>query len=668
MEIVLDWRFFYTIVVLGLGHAFAIKGMKRLWSLMKLGRKEDLTKDLGARIALVARNVLGQAKLFKDPIPGIQHFIIFWGFLIITIGTLEMMIEGIIHGFTWSFLGPVYDGIAYVQDFLHPLVFAAVVYGFYRRVIVRPKRLGTDWSHMKDALLVLTLTGTLMLANIFSFGGFVLGGHHLGHAEFRPVSQMIANFLGSMGMSGEAGVSLGYFCWALHLAVVMFFAAYIPNSKHLHVVAAGPNIFFSRQKARGTFSKVNFEDEANPVFGVGKMQQFAWKDILDLYSCTQCGRCNEYCPTTNTGKPLRPMELIEDLKHHLFAVGDGLVKDPTSEPSEPLIGEGKNSIKEETIWACTTCRACVEACPVMIEHVDKIVDMRRYLVMMEGKMPAELQGALRNWETQGNPWGLAQDTKDEWAQGLNVARLADKPDAEWVYYVGCAGSFNDRNKKISQAVVKILNQAGVNFAILGKEEMCNGETARRSGNEYLAKTMIDANVETFKRYNIKKFIASCPHCLNTLKNEYPDFGFQAAEVVHHTKLIETLIEEKKITPKQGESMKVAYHDSCYLGRYNDIYEAPRNVLKSVPGLEVVDPPRNRTKGLCCGAGGARMWMEETIGKRINVERTQELLGEQPKVIASACPFCQVMLEDGVKTENREEVKVRDIAEIVADSI
>lgn len=665
----LDFRFFFTLTLMlasGISAGFAFR---RLYRLLRLGKNENLFSELPQRIGIFTKVVLGQSKLFKDFWPGLQHAIIFWGFIVITIGTMEMIIEGFFHGFTFEFLGPAYDVIVYLQDFLHPLVLLAVVYGLLRRLVFMPKRLPATWAKKREAVFVLILTGTLMFANIMSFGGFVLGNHPLGHAEWRPFSVWIANLLAGQGLTPDQGVSIGYFFWCIHIFTVFAFGAYIPRSKHLHIIAAGPNAFLARLKHRGTFAPINFADETQTVYGVGKITQFSWKDILDTYSCTQCGRCNEFCPTATTGKPLKPMNLVEDIKHHLFDVGDKLIADKNAEV-EPMVSE-KTGLTEETIWACTTCRACVEACPVMIEHVDKIVDMRRNLVLMEGKMPAELQVTMKNWETQSNPWGMSPDVRDEWAKSLNVARLADKPQAEFLFYVGCAGSFNDRNKKISTSFVKILQKAGIDFAILGKEELCNGETARRAGNEYLAKTMIDANIAVLQKYNVKKILTTCPHCFNTLKNEYPDFGFKAAEVLHHTDFIDQLIKSGKIVPvqdSQKDSIKVAFHDSCYLGRYNDIYEAPRAVLKSFGG-DVLELPRNKKQGLCCGAGGARMWMEETIGKRINVERVEEALETKPDLIAAGCPFCQVMISDGVTEKGAaEKVAVVDIAEFVADRL
>jgi Fe-S oxidoreductase len=667
-----DIRFFFTLSLVVVCGALAARSFAKLIRILRFARRERLLDGMETRIALVMRNVFGHGKLMKDPMPGIQHFIIFTGFITITAGTAESVIEGFFHGFSYEMIlgGAIAHGLAWLQDWLHPLVAAAALYGFYRRLISKPKRLPTAGPQRRDALIVLSLTFGHVFANMVALAGFI--ATHNPHAyapEFRPVSSFLASLLVASGMSFEAAQSLGYIGWALHMATVFGFLIYIPNSKHLHIIAAGPNIFFSRLKHRGTFQKVNFEDETQTTYGVGKLPEFSWKDILDAYSCTACGRCNEFCPTATTGKPLRPAKLMIDLRKHALTVADAFSKDPAAEPPQALISEA-SGITEDVLWGCTTCKACVEACPVMIEHVDKIVDMRRNLVLMQGSMPAELQNTMRNWETQSNPWGFAPDSRDEWAKDLGIARYSEKPTAEYLFYVGCAGSFNDRNKKISTAFVKILQTAGIDFAILGKEELCNGETARRGGNEYLAKAMIDANIEVLKRYSVKKVLTTCPHCFNTIKNEYPDFGFHAEEVVHHTEFIDRLVKDGRIKPKadatgKGEQ-KIAFHDSCYLGRYNEVYEAPRETLKSVPGVELVEMPRNRKTGLCCGAGGARMWMEETQGKRINVERAEEALATQPDVIAAGCPFCQVMLTDGVNEKGAQaNVQVLDVAEIIA---
>jgi len=663
---VMDWRLFYVIILGAVCCSLAFRDFKKIWQIMSIGRAEDLTSNVPARIWLVVRNAILQTKMFKDFWPGVFHAFILFGFVIVTLGTAEHLIDSVIRGFTFElFLGPLYAPLVLAQDVLQWMIVIAVAYFLTRRLITRPARMSKDPRHQRDGLIVLAFTAGHMLADILTYAFLVRAGDPHGQAVWRPLSQGLANFL--MSVDPSTAQTLGWLFWAIHVATVFVFLMYIPHSKHLHVFTAGPNIFLARLEPRGFLSKINFEDETQTTFGVSKLPEWSWKDILDAYTCTACGRCNEFCPTTITGKPLQPMKLIQDLKIYAQNTGAAYKKDPAAADAPPMISE-ETGLSYDAVWACTTCAACVEACPVMIEHVDKIVDMRRALVLMEGRMPAELQNTFTNWERQSNPWGMPSDTRDAWAQELKVPRLADKPDAEYLFYVGCAGSFNDRNKKISTAFVKILQKAGIDFAILGKEELCNGETARRAGNEYLAKTMIDANIETLKKYSVKKILTTCPHCFNTMKNEYPEFGFRAESVQHHTDFINSLMKSGKLQVQaKKDSVKIAFHDSCYLGRYNEVYEEPRDALRAIGGVQVIEMPRNRKKGLCCGAGGARMWMEETLGKRINVERVEEALGEKPDVIAAGCPFCQVMLEDGVK-EKHSTTPVRDVAEIVADQI
>ena len=676
----LDWRFVFTVVVIGVSLFFSIKAFVRLYRLMMLGSQEKLEGSLGSRLWLFCKNVLGQAKLFKEFGPGLQHALIFWGFLLVTIETVEMILEGLLGKFSFEFLGAIYFPLLMAQDVFHLIIIVAVAYGFYRRLVLKPQRLELPKDHASDALLVLTLTGLLMAANLISFAGYIVAEHYHAHASWRPVANFIAEFVFiPLGIGPKAALGIGHLGWAMHLLTVFYFLAYIPRSKHLHVIAAGPNVLFSRLKHAGNLQKIDFTDESIESYGFAKITDLSWKDVLDLYSCTECGRCNDYCPTATTDKPLRPRELISDLKEQLFNTGDALLKGQLATDDKALVSN--EAISSDAVWACTTCRACVEACPVNIEHIDKIIDMRRNQVLMEGTMPEELQVTMKNWETSSNPWGLSQDARDEWCKDLQIPRLADHPEAEYLFYVGCAGSFNDRNKEIATAFARILKRARVDFAILGKEELCNGETARRAGNEYLADTMIQANVEVLNRYQVKKVLTICPHCYNTTKNEYPDFGFEA-EVIHHTEFIAKLVKEGRVNPQmplqrdrsgQVVPSTITYHDSCYLGRYNNIFSAPRETLKQIPGVELVEMRRNKQEGLCCGAGGARMWMEETIGKQINVERAEEAMATNSDVIASACPFCQVMLGDGVaaKKESSPDIKtpqVLDIAEIVANSL
>jgi Fe-S oxidoreductase len=663
---VMDWRLFYVIALAAVCGTLAFKDFRKIWLIMSVGRAEKLTENVGERLWLVFRNAVLQTKMFKDFWPGVFHAFILFGFVVVTLGTGEHLIDSVIRGFSFSmFLGPLYSPLVLLQDVLQWAIVVAVAYFLTRRLITKPARMSKNPLHNRDGLIVLAFTSGHMLADILTYAFLVRAGDPHGQAAWRPLSEALSQLFVSIDPS--TAQTLGWVFWAIHVATVFLFLMYIPHSKHLHVMTAGPNMFFARLEPRGLLSKINFEDETQTTFGVSKLPEWSWKDILDAYTCTACGRCNEFCPTTITGKPLQPMKLIQDLKVYAQKTGEAFAKDPARSEETPMISE-ESGLSYDTVWACTTCAACVEACPVMIEHIDKVVDMRRSLVLMEGRMPQELQNTFTNWERQSNPWGMPSDSRDAWAQELGVARLADKPEAEYLFYVGCAGSFNDRNKKISTAFVKILQKAGIDFAILGKEELCNGETARRAGNEYLAKTMIDANIETLKKYSVKKILTTCPHCFNTMKNEYPEFGFRAESVQHHTDFINTLMKSGKLQVQaKKDSVKIAFHDSCYLGRYNSVYEEPREALRAIGGVEVIEMPRNRKKGLCCGAGGARMWMEETIGKRINVERVEEALATKPDVIAAGCPFCQVMLEDGVK-EKASPTPVRDVAEIIADQI
>lgn len=670
MHFALDLRFFFTLFVIVVPVWLAGQTFLKIYKTIKLGKAENLFDSLPTRFSIFVQNWILQKKMFKDMTPAIAHFVIFAGFIIVTIGSAEHLIEGLIHGFSWHiFLGPLYGPLVYLQDFLNLGVVLAVFYFLFRRLVLKPKRMSKDPRHKRDGLIVLSFTGAHMVADILAFGFFALAHNEHAMIEYRPVSQQVAAFLGGFGLTPDFAGTLGWIFWGIHIATVGGFLMYIPHSKHLHVMSAAPNIFFSRMGHKGTLSKINFEDETQTQFGVAKLTDFSWKDILDAYTCTTCGRCNEFCPTANTGKPLQPMKLIDDIKRFSREHGAKLIANKDADLGVALVSEA-SGISHETVWACTTCRACVEACPVMIEHVDKIIDLRRNLVLMEGSMPPELQVTMKNWETQSNPWGMPADARDEWARALKVPTFQEKPNAEYLFYVGCAGSFNDRNKKVTVAFAKLLMKAGVDFAILGKEELCNGETARRAGNEYLAKTMIDANIEVLKRYNVKKILSTCPHCFNTLKNEYPEFGFKAEVVMHHTDMIDQLIKAGKLVPQEGhgpDKIRVAFHDSCYLGRYNEVYEQPRDALRAM-GADVVEMPRNRQTGLCCGAGGARMWLEETIGKRINVERVEEALETKPQVIAAGCPFCQVMLTDGVHAKAADSVKVIDVAEFVAEKV
>jgi Fe-S oxidoreductase len=451
----------------------------------------------------------------------------------------------------------------------------------------------------------------------------------------------------------------------------------IPYSKHLHLILAPFNIFFKSLGPKGALMPILNMEEAES-FGVSNVEEFTWKQLLDLYTCAECGRCEINCPAHLSEKPLSPRHLIHDLKVHLLEKGSNLLRsknggDGKTETGEAAEGyEGKSLIgdvvSEDKIWSCVTCGSCMEQCPVSNEHVDKIVDMRRYLVLMESKFPSEVQAVFRNMENNSNPWGIGWATRGDWAKDLGVKIMSEDSNVDILYWVGCAGSFDERNKKISTSLVNIFNKAGVNFGILGAEEKCCGDSARRIGNEYLFQMLAAETIEILKNYNVKRIVTQCPHCFNTLKNEYPQFGGEF-EVLHYTEFITELIAEGKLKLNKPINKTISYHDSCYLGRYNTIYDAPRKILKSIPGVKLVEMLRNKAKSICCGAGGGRMWMEEHLGKRINEMRLQDALDVNPDLISTVCPYCLTMFEDAIKEKDvQESLKSKDIAELVEEAM
>ncbi len=634
-----------------------------IYRLVNLGQGTLGLDQLPGRIKDLAVKGFGQTLVVREP-SGWWHFFIFWGFFVLTFGTIEGLIRGLIgHDFTWAFLGPIYWFMNSMGDFFGAIVMVAIVLALYRRFVIKPKRLEGPLSHQLDALIILGLIGGLIVCY---FGMGVL----FARPGFMPVTWALrAIFHGGEAYDTieAAGTPFFIFEWA-HNLIVLGFLVYIPYSKHVHVVTALPNLFFREPRVKGHLDKLNLEDENATSFGVVKFTDFTAKELLDVISCTECGRCQENCPAYNTGKPLSPKKVVLDIKDHLLHDGPALLKNKDAEPAHKLYGD---IIEHDVLWACTSCRACEEVCPVEIQPMTKLLKIRQSRVLMEGDFPEEAQGALRNIEGQSNPWNLPQSSRGDWAKGHNVPLMSEKPDAEYLWFVGCAGSYDQRYIKVSESLAKILNQAGVSYAILGAEESCTGDSAKRIGNELLAQTLAQQNVETFKNYNVKKVLTSCPHCFNSIKNEFPDYGGNY-EVVHHTDLIQQLINDGKIKPdaaKAGNG-KTTYHDSCYLGRYNDIIESPRNVLAAAAGAEnYVEMERHGNKSFCCGAGGGRMWMEEKIGTSVNGNRTAEALATGATTITTACPFCMTMLTDGVKAAGKtEEVTVRDLAEIVADAI
>ncbi len=653
----MTWQTFVFLAVASAAFGYSGYRLAILVRLMKAQTGKGPAVDkIPERIQTAIVNVLGQKAVLSKKGAGLMHAIIFWGFLIITLGTLEQFVSTIYNQWNFEFIGEAaYGAFAFAQDVSTFLVLVAVLFAVFRRQVLRPVGLGQ--SH--DANIVLTFTGSLMVAILLMNAFFILG-HQPTYASSLVISNLISSAFAGLDLSQDTAANFSTFFKWIHMLIVLGFAVYIPSSKHLHVIAAGPNTFLRKLEREKGMKPINFEDETVTQYGAAKISDFSWKDNLDLYSCTECGRCQDLCPAFNTQKPLSPKMLIVDLKENLYRNKAALLAGKLDEVTPAI----DINITEDVIWACTSCRACEIACPVFIEHTDKIYDIRRNLVMMESKFPAEVQAVFKNMETNASPWAFSPSDRAQWAEGLNVKTMAEDSSVDILLWVGCAGSYDDRNKKVLRSFVSLLKKAEIKFAILGTEEQCTGDAARRIGNEYLFQTLAKANVETLNRYNVKKVVTACPHCFNTIKNEYKDFGGNY-EVFHHSQFLARLIQEGKLKPTKGPDQTITFHDSCYMGRWNNVYEQPRSVLGSLPGVNLVEMKKNHDQAMCCGAGGGRMWMEEHTGKRINDTRTEMALETNASVVAASCPFCITMLSDGMKTkEMQDKVKVVDIAELL----
>ena len=658
----------FIIVFLAVFGFFAYSVNNLIKYLKVAKKKDDRSGNVATRLKRVWNIAFAQTKLLRDPIAGTLHLLIFWGFVLFIFAVIETIFQGFYTPFSLSFLGPVYSLITLVQDLFGLLVILSIIFSLYRRFIQKVPRLVVDDHGMKDAAFILTLIMFIVISmygqNASGFANNVMAYHE---SELRPVSA----FISGLFFAGPSSTStfLYEFFWWMHILLIFGFLNYLPYSKHLHILSSIPNVFLANlDPVRNTIKKLNLDDENADTFGVADIDQFSWKQILDGYSCTECGRCTSVCPANTVGKSLSPRDIIVDIRKRTLEKAPLILEGNTDgELYEKTLVH--NYVTDMQLWECTTCMACVQECPVMIEHVDSIVDMRRNLVLTESEFPAGLNPVFKSLETNFSPWAFNPADRAEWAEGMNIKSMAEDKDGEVLFWVGCAGSFDDRYKKVSKAFATIMQKAGVDFRILGTEEKCNGDTARRLGNEYLAQMMMQENVETLNNYGVKKIVTACPHCFHSLKNEYPQFGGNF-EVKHHTQFIEELLAVGKIQLKKGsEKHKVTYHDSCYLGRYNDVYDSPRKSLNKVAGLDLVEMERNKSKGFCCGAGGGRMFLEDEEGGRINEERAKEALSTNADTIASACPFCMTMMTDGVKHfEKTEEVAVKDIAEIILENI
>jgi Fe-S oxidoreductase/nitrate reductase gamma subunit len=647
--------------------------------------------QIGRRFVGLVEYALLQRKMFKDWRAGLMHAGIFWGFILLTVGTANIVTGGVIE----ILLAAPFDGLLWalvsaMQNVVALVVLAAIAWAFWRRLVTRPARLTLN----SDALLILALiggvVGTEVMAETLEFA------RH-GDEPGAFVSTALAGPLRAALTPGVLDVLFALAWWA-HIALVALFLVYLPFSKHLHIATAFPNIWYRKLAPRGELPAMDLERE-DATFGLKSLQDLGWKDLLDGFTCTECGRCQQACPAWSTGKPLNPKTFIMGIRDMAGEAEHGLDLIPNSPLVRETYGLGgaapsaermaapivDDAIPYDAVWDCVTCGACVEACPVLIEHVDKIVGLRRNLVLEESRFPAELAGAFRGMEGQGNPWGQPASARLDWTKGLpfevpTVASMAADgrlDELEVLYWVGCAAAFDERNKRVARAFATCLAAAGIRFAVLGQEESCTGDPARRMGNDYVFQILASGNVETLNRYGMgeRTIVTACPHCFNTIGNEYGQLG-GSFRIVHHSVFLQGLLADGRVrVADEASAGSVTFHDSCYMARYNGVIAAPRDVLGSVPGLELREMEKSGRNTFCCGAGGGRMWMEETRGTRINAERTRQALETGAETVATNCPFCMTMIKDGLAdaassngVSGSGEVTARDIAEILADSL
>ena len=686
--------------------AFVVAG-RRLWWLYRLARAGQpaperiaaLREHPGRGAETQLTEVFGQRKLLRWSVPGVAHFLVFWGFVILFLTLIEA------YGalFSRTFAIPVIGHWAFV-GFLEDLVAVGVLIGLVTFAVIRlrhqPRREGRksrfDGSHLGAAWLVLAMI-FLVIATLLIYRGAQINTGVFPYPHGAFASQIVGHWLHPLG-TGANDVIETVFILA-QLGVVLGFLVIVVYSKHLHIFLAPLNVLFARRPSglrglepmRSNGKVLDFE-EADPdtdVFGRGKIEDAPWKSLLDMAACTECGRCQSQCPAWATGKPLSPKLLIMDQRDHALAKAPWLLAGSDEEREQlpdlvkaeaerPLVGDEKVNgvIHPDVLWSCTNCGACVQECPVDIEHIDHITDMRRHQVLIESAFPAEASTMLKNLENKGDPWGMGESRRLDWAEGLDFeVPVVDGPigdDVQYLFWVGCAGALEDRARKTTRAIAELLHTAGVSFAVLGPAETCTGDPARRMGNEFVFSMLAQQNIETLNEAGARTIVASCPHCFNTIANEYPQLGGNY-EVIHHTQLLARLVAEGKLTPVNPVNEKITYHDPCFLGRHNKVFTPPREIMEKVPGVQAQEMHRCKNRGFCCGAGGARMWMEERIGKRINTERIDEALGTDPDTISTGCPYCMVMLGDAVSAkkssgEAKETLEVIDVAQVLARSV
>lgn len=661
--------------------------MARHLRVFATARPSVVTDRVETRIVSVVRYALAQVRMFRDPTAGPMHAVIFWGFVILAVGAFDRIFFGVVHTLTGELLdGWVWRALLIAQNLVLVGVLIAVAVAIFRRVVIRPRRLTLSWDGLLILLLIAGVVLTEWLAETFRIAR--LGDPD---AAFAFAANVLATPLSSLtGSGGQDALGAGYaIAFWVNVLIISFFLAYLPRSKHLHIATAVFNTAFRKLEPRGQLPAMDLEAEEG-TFGVKTIADLGWKDLLDGLTCTECGRCQDACPAWATGKPLNPKTMIMGLRELSVEAEAGVPLIPWVRPRGDTVNLDERAHEQpvvdtaipfDAVWDCVTCGACVEACPVLIEHVDKIVGLRRNLVLEESRFPGELNGAFTAMERYGNPWGQPTSARLDWTKGLpfEVPLAADVaaqgPDAiaalECLYWVGCAAAFDERNRRVARALVTCLEAAGVRYAVLGQEETCSGDPARRMGNEYVFQMLASANVETLNGYGVTKILTACPHCFNTLGNEYGQLGGRYA-VVHHSSFLAGLVESGRlrVDDAAGEARGVAFHDPCYLARYNGVTADPRKVLNVVPGVQLTEMERHGSNTFCCGAGGGRMWMEEDRGTRINAERTRQALETGAEAVATACPYCLVMMSDGLADAGPRAsgVAARDIAEVLAGAL
>ena len=638
----------------------------QLFRYLMLGRKVETFSQVVRRVLSAIGHLIIQECQFKNITSkdraGIGHLFMVWGFFLFVIYYFFFIVVASGFGISEAMEhNAVYGIYCWVMDIVAPFILIGALWGILRRYCIKTSRL--EGQRTWEALLILITVLIHPVTHVGKIATQIAAGSPpagLGIAA-PPISAAMSNVYTTLA---SAQMWHDIWFWA-HWGFVLFVLAIIGYTRYLHVVAAIINDILRAKPPKGMLSPINLKDRA--TFGVSRVDGFTRKQLLDVYACVVCNYCQEVCPANFTDKPLNPREIIRGIRTNLLTNGPLLVKG--KEPALELIGDGQEgSIPEDAIWACTTCGACMEVCPVYIEHVPKIIDMRRDLVQMQAKFPEELLNLFENMEQRSNPWGIAPTDRAKWAAGID-AEPFEAGKTEYLFYVGCAGAFDARDRQVSLAITKILNAAAISWGILGRDEKCCGDSVRRLGNEYIYDRMVRENIEMFREKGIKKIITECPHCYTTLKNDYRQYGVEL-EVIHHTELINNLLREGRLNLNGGGDLgNVVFHDSCYLGRHNEIYEAPREAVAAVTGNAPTEMERHHNRGFCCGAGGGRMWMEESIGKRINIERVEEALKEDPRTICVCCPYCMTMFEDGLKDKSADDkVQVLDLAEIVAGAL